>query len=98
MKSAVLALVSGGTGWEKRMLNKAVSTLACLKDRTHSKTVSVDGNTHIGRTVAAVIAPKIPIVVGLLTQKSVFNEVQQQLLTEFAGLDLLSVLEYFRVG
>ena len=43
------------------------------------------------------VSPKTHLVVGLITQRSVFNEVQKQFLAEFAGLDPLSVLEYFRV-
>ena len=97
VKSVVLALVSGGTGWEKQMLLNVIPLLACLQERARLKTVSVEGDTHIGRAVAAMIAPKTPTVIGLITQKAVFSEVQQQFLAEFAGLDPLSVLEYFRV-
>ena len=97
VKSVVLALVSGGTGWEKQMLLNVVPILACLQERARLKTVSVEGDTHIGRAVAAVVAPRTPIVTGLITQNAVFSEVQQQFLSEFAGLDPLSVLEYFRV-
>ena len=93
----VLALVSGGTGWEKRLLNNVIPVLACLKDRTQLKTIAVEGDVHVGRALAAVVSPKTPLVVGLITQRSVFNEVQKQFLAEFAGLDPLSVLEYFRV-
>ena len=95
--SVVLALVSGGTGWEKRLLNNVIPVLACLKDRTQLKTIAVEGDVHVGRALAAVVSPKTPLVVGLITQRSVFNEVQNQFLAEFAGLDPLSVLEYFRV-
>ena len=97
VKSVVLALVADGTGWEKRMLGNVAPVLACLKDRTLLKTVAVEGETHVGRAVAGMVAPKTPLVVGLLTAKSVFNEVQRQIRVEFSGLDPLSVLEYFRV-
>ena len=97
VKSIVLALVPGGTGWERRMLNNVVPLLACLKDRSLLKTVAVEGDTHFGRAVAGMVSPKTPIVVGLLTAKSVFNEVQKQFQMEFSGLDPLSVLKYFRV-
>ena len=97
VKSVVLALVAGGTGSEKRVLNNVVPILACLKDRTQLKTIAVEGDVHVGRAVAAVVAPKTPLVVGLITERSVFDEVQKQFLAEFAGLDPLSVLEYFRV-
>ena len=95
--SVVLALVSGGTGWEKRLLNNVIPVIACPKDRTQLKTIAVEGDVHVGRALAAVVSPKTPLVVGLITQRSVFNEVQKQFLAEFAGLDPLSVLEYFRV-
>ena len=75
--SVVLALVSGGTGWEKRLLNNVIPVLACLKDRTQLKTIAVEGDVHVGRALAAVVSPKTPLVVGLITQRSVFNEVQQ---------------------
>ena len=97
IKSVVLALVSGGTGWEKRMLNNVIAVLACLKDRIQLKTIAVEGDVHVGRALAAVVSPKTPLVVGLITHRSVFDEVQKQFLAEFAGLDPLSVLEYFRV-
>ena len=76
MKSIVLALVSGGTGWEKRMLNNVTAVLACLQERSRLKTVSVEGDTRVGRAVAAVVAPKMPIVVGLITKQSDFKESQ----------------------
>ena len=97
IKSVVLALVSGGTGWENRMLNNVIPVLACLKDRTQLKTIAAECDVHVGRALAAVVLPKSPLVVGLITQRSVFDEVQKQFLAEFAGLDPLSVLEYFRV-
>ena len=59
--------------------------------------MAVEGETHVGRAVAGMVAPKTPLVVGLLTAKSIFNEVQRQFRVEFSGLDPLSVLEYFRV-
>ena len=97
IKSVVLALVSGGAGWEKRMLNNVIAVLASLKDRIQLKTIAVEGDVHVGRALAAVVSPKTPLVVGFITQRSVFDEVQKQFLAEFAGLDPLSVLEYFRV-
>ena len=97
VKSVVLALVADGTGWEKRMLGNVIPLFACLTDRTLLKTVAVEGETHVGRAVAGMVAPKTPLVVGLLTAKSVFSEVQRQFQVEFSGLNPLSVLEYFRV-
>ena len=79
------------------MLNNVIPVLACLKDRTQLKTIAVEGDVHVGRALAAVVSPKTSLVVGLITQRSVFDEVQKQFLVEFAGLDPLSVLEYFRV-
>ena len=79
------------------MLHTVIPILACLHERTRLKNLSVEGDRHVGRAVAAVVAPKTPIVDGPITQKLVFKEVQQQFLTEFAGLYPLSVLEYFRV-
>ena len=71
---------------------------SCVSQRqTQLKTIAVEGDVHVGRALAAVVSPKTPLVVGLITQRSVFNEVQKQFLAEFAGLDPLSVLEYFRV-
>ena len=97
VKSIVLALVSGGTGWERKMLKNVVPLLACLKDRSLLKTVAVEGDRHIGRAVAGMVSPKTPLVVRLLTAKSVFNEVQKQFQMEFSGLDPLSGVEYFHV-
>ena len=53
--------------------------------------LTVEGDTHVGRAVAAAVAPNTRIVVGLITQKLVFNEVQRQFPTEFAGLDPLRI-------
>ena len=97
VKSAQLALVAGGTGWERRLLNNVVPILACLRNKTHMKTLAVEGDVHVGRALAAVVAPSTPLVIGLVTQETVFVEVQKQFLKKIAGLDPMSVLEYFRV-
>ena len=72
MKSAQLALVAGGTGREKRLLNNVVPILACLRSRTHLRTLAVQGDVHDGRALAAVVAPSTPLVIGLVTQETVF--------------------------
>ena len=83
--------------WEKQLLNNVVPILACLKGRAQLVTVTVEGDTLVGKALAASVVPKTPFVSGIVTQTTVFEEIRKQFLSEFACLDPMSVLEYFRI-
>ena len=51
----------------------------------------------VGKAVAASLASDTPLVVGMVTARTVFDEIRRQFLVEFSDLDPLSILEYFRV-
>ena len=71
--------------------------MVCLDGRNQLKTVSVEGDSLVGKTIGAAMSPTNPFVAGMVTRATVFQEVQRQFRTEFAGLDHLNALEYLRV-
>ena len=95
--SVVVGLVADSAGWEEQLLNNVVPILACLKGREQLCTVTVEGDTLVGKALAASVVPKTPFVTGIVTQNTMFEEIRKQFLNEFAGLDPLSVLQYFRI-
>ena len=95
--SVVVALVMDCGGWEKQLLRNVVPILACLKGRDQLHSVTVEGDVLVGKALAAAVMPKTPFVTGMITATVVFAEIRKQFLSEFAGLDPLSVLEYFRI-
>ena len=97
VKTIVLAVVADTSGWEKHLVENLVPVLACLQQRAEIKSVTVEGELLVGRSVAAALVSDTPLVVGTVTSSTVFQEIQRQFLAEFSGLDPLSVLEYFKV-
>ena len=57
----------------------------------------VEGEVLVGKAIAASLVSGTPLVVGVVTARTVFEEIRRQFLVEFSGLDPLSILEYFRV-
>ena len=95
--SVVVGLIADSAAWEKQLLNNVVPILASLKGREQLCTVTVEGDTLVGKALAASVVPMSPLVTGIVTQTTMFEEIRKQFLSEFAGLDPLSVLEYFRI-
>ena len=95
--SVVLAVIRNCAEFEKRLVTNVVPVLVCLDGRNQLKTVSVGGDSLVGKTIGAAVSPTNPFVAGMVTRATVFQEVQRQFRTELAGLDHLSALEYLRV-
>ena len=97
VKTLVLSVVAESSEWEKHLLENVVPVLACLKNGAEIKVVSVEGEVLVGKAIAASLASDTPLVVGVVTVSTVFEEIRRQFLVEFSGLDPLSILEYFRL-
>ena len=97
VKTIVLSVVADTSGREKHLVENIVPVLACLQQRAEIKSVTVEGELLVGRSVAAALVSDTPLVVGMVTSSTVFQEIQRQFLAEFSGLDPLSVLEHFKV-
>ena len=95
--SVVLAVVRDCAEFEKRLLTNVVPVLACLDGTNQLKTVSAEGDSMVGKAIGAAVSPANPFVAGMVTGATVFQELQRQFKTEFAVLNLLSVLEYMRL-
>ena len=66
VKTIVLSVVSEASEWEKRLVENIVPVLACLKNRTEIRVISVEGEVLVGKAVPASLAsdnniPCIPI-------------------------------------
>ena len=96
VKTIMLSVVADTSGWEKRLVENIVSVLACLQKRAEIKSVTVEEELLVGRSVAAALVSDTPLVVGMFTANTVFREIRRQFLAEFSGLDPLGVLEYFK--
>ena len=97
VKTIVLGVVVGGTGWEKRMLDTVVPVLLSLPHASSMRAYSTELDTRIGYALAASVGIVDPLVVGRVTQVWLFDLVRKHFLAEFVGLDPLSVLDYLRV-
>ena len=97
VKTLVLSVVAESSEWEKHLVENVVPVLACLKNGAGIKVVSVEGEVLVGKTIAASLALDTPLVVGMVTARTVFEEIRRQFLVEISGLDPSSILEYFRV-
>ena len=97
VKTIVLGVVVGGTGWEKRMLDTVVPVLLSLSYASSMRAYSTESDTRIGYALAASVGIVDPLVVGRVTQVWLFDLVRKHFLAEFVGLDPLSVLDYLRV-
>ena len=97
VETVVLGAVVGGSSWEKRMVDNAVPVLLSLPHASTVRLYSTESDTRIGYALAASIGVIYPLVVGRVTQMWLFDLVRKHFLTEFVGLDPLSVLDYLRV-
>ena len=93
VKTLVLSVVAESSEWEKHLVENVVPVLACLKNGAGIKVVSVEGEVLVGKAIAASLASDTPLVVGMVTARTVFEEIRRQFLVEFSGLDPLSILE-----
>ena len=92
VKTIVLSVVAEASEWEKRLVENIVPVLACLKNRTEIRVISVEKEVLVGKAVAASLASGTPLVVGMVTARTIFDEIRREFLVEFCG-----ILEYFRV-
>ena len=97
VKTVVLGVVVGGSGWEKRMVDNVVPVLLSLPHASTIRLYSTESDTRIGYALADSIGVIDPMVVGNVTQMWLFDLVRKHFLAEFVGLDPLSVLDYLRV-
>ena len=97
VKTVVLGVVVGGSGWEMRMVNNVVTVLLSLPHASTVRLYSTKSDTRIGYALAASIGVIDRLVVGRVTQMWVFDLVRKHFLGEFIGLDPLSVRDYLRV-
>ena len=97
VKTRVLTVESEAGEWEQRLVENIVPVIACLKNGAEVKVVVVEGEVLVGKAVASSLSSTTPLVVGMVTASTVFDEIRRRFFAEFSGLDPLSILEYFRV-
>ena len=95
VKTVVLGVVIGGTGWENRMVDNVVPVLLSLPHASSVRLYGTESETRIGYALAASVGIVDPLVVGRVTQLWLFEFVRKLFLAEFSGLDPL--LDYLRV-
>ena len=77
VKTLVLSVVADTSGWEKHLAENIAPVLECLQKRAEIKSVTVEGELLVGRSVAAAHVSDTPLVVGMVTSSTVFQENQR---------------------
>ena len=93
VKSFVLAVVPAGHNWEQKLLRNTLSVLACVRGLSF---VCVSDNIRLGRALATVSHPVVPVVGKRFDLDWMREVISRQFLKEFSGLEPFRVLECFR--
>ena len=96
VKMVVLAAIPGGGEWERSLLKIVVSVLACVESHAGLCAVDVGENLRLGRALASIAHPAIPLVTRRLDVDWLRDLLRRTFLRELSGLEPFCVLEYFR--
>ena len=92
----MLAAIPGGCEWERSLLKIVVSVLACVESHAGLCAVSVGENLRLGRALASIAHPAIPLVSRRLDVDWLKDLLRRTFLRELSGLEPFCVLECFR--
>ena len=95
VKSFVLAVVPAGHGWKQKLLRNTLSVLACVTSQGGLSFVCVSDNIRLGRALATVSHPVVPVVGKRFDLDWMRDIISRQFLKEFSGLEPFGVPEYF---
>ena len=96
VKVVVLAVIPGGSEWERSLLKVVMSLLSCVESYRGLAAVSVGGNLRLGRALASVAHPAMPLVTRRFDAEWLTDLLRRKFIEESSGLEPFSILEYFR--
>ena len=96
VKVVVLAVIPGGSDWERSLLKVVLSLLSCMESYRGLSAVSVGDNLRLGRALASVVHPSMPLVTRPFDSEWLIDLFRRKFIEESSGLEPFSILEYFR--
>ena len=96
VKVVVLAVIPGGSDWERSLLKVVLSLLSCMESYRGLSAVSVGDNLRLGRALASVAHPSMPLVTRRFDSEWLTDLFRRKFIEESSGLEPFSILEYFR--
>ena len=96
VKVVVLAVVPGGPNCERSLLKVVLSLLSCMGSYRGLSAVSVADNLRLGRALASVAHPSMPLVTRRFDAEWLTDLLRRKFIEESSGLEPFSILEYFR--
>ena len=96
VKTFVLVVVPKHQGWEHVLLKDALHVLACVTSRGGLTTVSISDNIRMGRALATLDQPVMPLVSRRFDLVWLRDLLARHFLKEFSGLEHFGIPEYFR--
>ena len=96
VKVVVLAVIPGGSDWERSLLEVVLSLLSCMESYRGLSAVSVGDNLRLGRALASVAHPSMPLVTRRFDSEWLTDLFRRKFIEESSGLEPFSILEYFR--
>ena len=96
VKVVVLSVIPGGSDWERSLLKVVLSLLSCMESYRGLSAVSVGDNLRLGRALASVAHPSMPLVTRRFDSEWLTDLFRRKFIEESSGLEPFSILEYFR--
>ena len=100
VKTVVLAVVPGGTEWERSLLKVILPLLTRVESYTGLSAVGVSDNLRLGRALATLLLvvahPTMPLVMRRFDIDWLKDLLQRQFIQESSRLEPFCILEYFR--
>ena len=96
VKTVVLAVIPGGSECERSLLKVVISLLTCVESYAGLSAVSVSDNLRLGRALATVSHPIVPLVMRRFDIDWLKDLLRRQFIQESSGLEPFCILEYFR--
>ena len=96
VKTVVVAVIHVDYDWERSLLMVVLSLLTCVESYSGLAAVSVSDNLRLGRALATVAHPVMPLVVRLFDVEWLKDLLRRHFIQEFSGLEPFGILECFR--
>ena len=85
VKTVVHAVIPGGSEWERSLLKVVLSLLTCVESSAGLSAVSVSDNLRLGRALATVAHPTVPLVMRRFDIDLLEDLLRQQFIQESSG-------------
>ena len=92
-----MGAVRSSEEWKSDLTRLVVTTLPCIESITCLHVVCVDDHEIVGRALASVAVPTLPVVMRVFDLNWVLEVIRRQFARQFSGLDLHGDLDFLKI-